>query len=58
MGEASDRMTLPTDMKKLRASLVSGKVGLRKGLGSYPKVAPDAPMNWPSVLMMPLGPAP
>lgn len=24
----------------------------------YPNVAPEAPMNWPSVLMIPFGPAP
>lgn len=25
---------------------------------THPKVAPDAPIYWPSVLIMPLGPAP
>lgn len=25
---------------------------------AYPNVAPDAPMNWPSVLIIPFGPAP
>ena len=55
-------MTLPIDMKKLREA-VSRATGYRvgkktQGTTAYPKVAPEPSMYWPSVLMMPLGPAP
>ena len=64
MGELSDLITLPIDMKKLRGDCALA-VGLGNGLtigwrfrSPYPKVAPEPSMNWPRVLMIPLGPAP
>lgn len=64
IGEASDRITLPIDMKKLRETRALASVPVPvsnwppKGASPYPNVAPDAPIYCPSVLMMPLGPAP
>lgn len=51
-------MTLPMDMKNLWVDLLARKRNAADGVGTDPKVAPDMAMYWPSVLMMPLGPAP
>lgn len=55
MGEESDRMTLPMDMKNLYHVSARPCGG---GIDTDPKVAPEPAMYCPSVLMMPLGPAP
>lgn len=51
-------MTLPMDMKNLCADLLARKDDVVDSAGTDPKVAPDMAMYCPSVLMMPLGPAP
>lgn len=56
MGDESERMTLPIDMKKLGEALADVELG---GPGAaYPNVAPEPSIYCPSVLMIPLGPAP
>ena len=53
-------MTLPIDMKKLASMHVSQRDWERRtgAVWAYPNVAPEPSMYWPSVRMMPLGPAP
>lgn len=58
IGEVSDRITLPTDMKNLSRQCQCESPLAKEEMVTYPNVAPDAPMNWPKVLIMPFGPAP
>jgi hypothetical protein len=74
MGDPSVRITLPMPMKKLDEEFVSLCLSLSRntflsfslslslaGIPSHvtnPNVAPDPAMYWPSVLMIPFGPAP
>lgn len=63
MGDESLRMTLPMDMKKL-FSKTQGVLARQErdpeaeNSVAYPNVDPDMSMYWPSVRMIPLGPAP
>lgn len=45
------------DMKKLQGQVSDIGQGPQP-CAPYPKVAPEPSMYWPSVLMMPFGPAP
>ena len=57
MGDESERMTLPIDMKNLGSPISESRSWVKPGR-SYPNVAPEPSIYCPSVLMIPLGPAP
>ena len=63
VGEPSVLMTLPIDMKKLDRADGHDQPNARKAMSdvdvtTYPNVAADPIMYWPSVRVRPLGPAP
>ena len=57
IGELSVRMVVPMDMKKLRHGQ-QRRQNCPSHMQTYPKVAAEPTMYWPSVRIMPLGPGP